>query len=104
MRKTLDFVEANFIETRAYDPASKSTTRTPTGQMVAATFQHDTSRNLEAHLHTHCVIANMTLNQDGQWRSIEPTALRRHVKLIGAYYHNELARWLMAEGYHFNRG
>ena len=33
------------------------------------------------------------------WRSIEATAIRRHRKLIGAHYRNELARRLEALGY-----
>ncbi|MGU9962330.1 MAG: MobF family relaxase, partial [Candidatus Puniceispirillales bacterium WSBS_2018_MAG_OTU23] len=99
VKATLDFVEENFIETRTYDPSTKKSNRTPTGKMVAANFQHDTSRNLDPHLHTHCIIANMTINEKGEWRSIESTALNRHKKLIGSYYHNELARGLLEQGY-----
>ncbi len=102
VKATLNFIEENFIECRTYDPATKQTNRTPTGKMIAATFTHDTSRNLDPHLHTHCIIANMTMNKDDRWRSIEATALRRHVKLIGAYYHNELAHGLMQGGYHLS--
>ncbi|MDD9991280.1 MAG: AAA family ATPase, partial [Rhodospirillales bacterium] len=49
-------------------------------------------------LHTHCVLANMTRNAAGEWRSVEPTAIRRSEKLIGAHYRNELAMRLQAMG------
>ena len=67
--------------------------------MVAATFRHLASRNLDPQLHTHCVVANMTRNGAGEWRSIEATAIRRNRKLIGAHYRGELARRLEALGY-----
>ena len=46
----------------------------------------------------HCVLANMTRTASGEWRSVEPTKIRRSQKLIGAYYRNELARRLQALG------
>ena len=63
-----------------------------------AGFRHLISRDQDPQLHTHCVLANMTRNAEGAWRSVEPTRIRRSVKLIGAYYRNELARRLQALG------
>ena len=40
----------------------------------------------------------MTRTASGEWRSVEPTKIRRSEKLIGAYYRNELARRLQALG------
>ena len=62
-------------------------------------FRHLTSRNLDPQLHTHCIVANMTRNAPGYWRSVEPTLIRRNEKLIGAYYRNELATRLTGLGY-----
>ena len=67
--------------------------------LVAAGFRHLTSRNQDPQLHTHCILANMTRNRAGEWRSVEPTEIRRNVKLIGAYYRQELARRLIAQGF-----
>ena len=64
--------------------------------MVVAGFRHLTSRNRDPQLHTHCVLANMTRNASGEWKSVEPTKIKRCEKLIGAYYRNELARRLEA--------
>ena len=57
------------------------------------------SRNLDPQLHTHAVIANMTRDADGRWRSVDPMALHRNARLIGAYYRDRLARNLIARGY-----
>ena len=39
-------------------------------KMVAATFRHDTSRNLDPELYTHAVIANMVQGGDGKCRTM----------------------------------
>ena len=98
MRATLDWVEAELLQTRGWDPATRRRPRVKAGGMVAAGFRHLTSRDLDPLLHTHCVLANMTRNAAGEWRSVEPTAIRRSAKLIGAFYRNELARRLEALG------
>ena len=67
--------------------------------MTVAGFRHLTSRDLDPQLHTHCIVANMTRNREGAWRSIEPTLLRRNERLIGAHYRNELAARLTALGF-----
>ena len=67
--------------------------------MVAATFRHIASRNLDPQLHTHAVIANMTRDAQGRWKSVEPISLHRNARLIGAFYRNELSRRLIEKGY-----
>ncbi len=99
VRAALDMVEAELLQTRGWDPATRRRPRVKAHGMAAATFRHLASRNLDPQLHTHCVVANMTRNGAGAWRSIEATAIRRNKKLIGAHYRNELARRLEALGY-----
>ena len=99
VRETLDWVEAELLRTRGYDPATGRRPRVRADGMVAAGFRHLTSRNQDPQLHTHCVIANMTRNEDRAWRSLETTRVHRGEKLIGAYYRNALARRLQALGY-----
>ena len=98
MRATLDWVEGELLETRGWDPAARRRPRVKAHGMVVAGFRHLTSRDLDPQLHTHCVLANMTRNACGEWRSVEPARLRRGEKLMGAYYRNELARRLQALG------
>ena len=50
--RTLAWIELNAIETRIQDKASGAMVRAGGQKMVAATFRHDTSRNLDPQLHT----------------------------------------------------
>ena len=54
---------------------------------------------LDPQLHTHAVIANMTRDPEGRWRSVDPIALHRNARPIGAYYRDRLARNLIERGY-----
>ena len=98
VRATLAWVEAELLETRGWDPATRRRPRVKAEGMVVAGFRHLTSRDQDPQLHTHRVLANMTRTASGEWRSVEPTKIRRSQKLIGAYYRNELARRLQALG------
>ena len=103
----LAWVEKNAAETRMKDPGSGPGQAPDTGHMarvgnqkiVAATFRHDTSRNLDPQLHTHSVIANMVQGEDGKWRSMANEGLYANQKLIGMLYRNELAAGLGKLGY-----
>ena len=99
VRATLDWVEAAFLETRGWDPETGQRPRVKAPFMAAATFRHVASRNLDPQLHTHAVIANMTRDPEGRWRSVDPMALHRNARLIGSYYRDRLARNLIARGY-----
>ena len=99
VRAALRFVETEFLMTRSYDRATGRRPRVKANGMVAATFRHVASRNLDPQLHTHCVIANMTRDAQGTWRSAEFTALERAKRLLGAYYRKELRQRLEALGY-----
>ena len=96
---TLAWVEKNAAETRMKDPETGRMTRTGGQKIVAATFRHDTSRNLDPQLHTHSVIANMVRGEDGKWRSMANEGLYAQQKLIGMLYRNELAAGLGRLGY-----
>ena len=96
---TLAWIEGNAAETRMKDPATGRMVREGGQKMVAATFRHDTSRNLDPQLHTHAVIANMVQGEDGKWRSMANEKLYESKMLIGAIYRSELARGLSRLGY-----
>ena len=98
VRATLDWVEKELLQTRGFDPATRRRPRVAANGMAVAGFRHLTSRIGDPQLHTHCVLANMTRNAAGEWRSVEPTSIKRSEKLIGAVYRNELARRLQALG------
>ena len=99
VKATLDWLERDLLQTRSYDPVTKQRPRVAANGLVAAGFRHLTSRDQDPQLHTHCIIANMTRNRSGEWRSVEPTEIRRNVRLIGAVYRQELAQRLLALGF-----
>ena len=96
---TLAWVEKNAAETRMKDPETGKMGRVGNQKIVAATFRHDTSRNLDPQLHTHAVLANMVRGEDGKWRSMANEGLYARQKLIGMLYRNELAAGLGRLGY-----
>ena len=96
---TLGWIEKNAAETRMKDPETGKMARTGNQKIVAATFRHDTSRNLDPQLHTHAVLANMVRGGDGKWRSMANEGLYARQKLIGMLYRNELAAGLSRLGY-----
>ena len=91
---TLGWIERNAIETRLRDKATGAMVRAGGQKMVAATFRHDTSRNLDPQLHTHAVIANMVQGGDGKWRTMVDDGLFHGKMAIGAIYRAELAQGL----------
>ena len=96
---TLGWIEKNAVETRMRDPATGAMVRAGDQKTVAATFRHDTSRNLDPQLHTHAVIANMVQGEDGKWRTMIDDGLFNGKMAIGAIYRAELAQGLKGLGY-----
>ena len=99
VERTLAWVEGNAAETRMKDPDTGHMVKAGDQKTVAATFRHDTSRNLDPQLHTHAVLANMVRGPDGKWRTMSNEALYRRQKLIGMLYRSELAQGLGKLGY-----
>ncbi|MDE0006152.1 MAG: conjugative relaxase [Rhodospirillaceae bacterium] len=99
VKRTLGWVEEHVAETRLRDPQTGRMVRAGGQGMVAATFTHDTSRNLDPQLHTHAVLANMLKGVDGKWRTMANEKLYASQKLIGAIYRGELAREVKKLGY-----
>jgi conjugative relaxase-like TrwC/TraI family protein len=71
-----------------------------TGNFAAALFTHDTSRALDPHLHTHCIVFNATFDPvEQRWKALENYELLRARKFVGNAYYHELARELRGFGY-----
>jgi conjugative relaxase-like TrwC/TraI family protein len=71
-----------------------------TGNFVAAAFTHDTSRALDPHLHTHCIVFNATFDPvENRWKALENYELLRARKFAENAYYHELARDLKSFGY-----
>jgi conjugative relaxase-like TrwC/TraI family protein len=70
-----------------------------TGNIVAAKFDHSTSRALDPQLHSHLLVMNMTKDKEGQWRANEPRAIFQDQKKLGELYRSELAHELQKQGH-----
>jgi len=71
-----------------------------TGNFAAALFTHDTSRTLDPHLHTHCIVFNATFDPvENRWKALENYELLRARKFAENVYYHELARELQTFGY-----
>jgi conjugative relaxase-like TrwC/TraI family protein len=93
----LSVLEKRYAQTRI--STDKGRQRITTGNLIAAVFPHDTSRELEPQLHSHCVVINATQLPDGQWRSFSNEEVVQNQKLLGQIYQNELAHGLKQLGY-----
>src|SRR3954454_3039011 len=63
------------------------------GGVVAAAYQHRTSRAQDPHLHTHVIVANMTKTpSDGNWRALDGEPLLKSYRLAAGYLYQEQLR------------
>lgn len=98
---TLLYIEANLAAYRS--TSDGETVPAPSGNIVAARFQHDLSREADPQVHTHCVLLNMTQRSDGQWRALDARPLYEQQKLLGAFYRAELAQAVQKLGFAVRR-
>ncbi len=71
-----------------------------TGNIVAAVFRHETSRALDPHLHSHCILFNATHDPvENRWKALENYEMLVAIKFIEGLYYHELARALRRFGY-----
>ena len=69
------------------------------GGLVAAKFDHATSRNIDPQLHSHVFVVNAVYCEDGAWKANEPNAIFQDQKSLGLLYRQELAHELRARGF-----
>jgi conjugative relaxase-like TrwC/TraI family protein len=71
-----------------------------TANLVTACFRHETSRELDPHLHTHCVVMNSTFDPvEGRWKALHPAGMYRAHRFATNLYRHELCKGLRALGY-----
>jgi conjugative relaxase-like TrwC/TraI family protein len=71
-----------------------------TGNLVAAAFQHNSSRALDPQLHTHFTVFNATFDEREQgWKALQNGTMFEAIRYGTAVYRNELARRLREMGY-----
>jgi conjugative relaxase-like TrwC/TraI family protein len=73
------------------------------GNIAAALFTHDTSRALDPHLHTHCVVFNATFDPvERRWKAMQNYGMLQARKFAENVYYHELTRQLKSFGYQIN--
>ncbi|HEV2390941.1 MAG TPA: MobF family relaxase [Verrucomicrobiae bacterium] len=71
-----------------------------TGNIVAAVFQHETSRSLDPHLHSHCILFNATFDPvEKKWKALQNYEMLAAQKFVENVYYHELARSLVKFSY-----
>src|ERR1039457_2944349 len=71
-----------------------------TGNVVGAVFRHDTSRALDPHLHSHCILFNATRDAtEGRWKALEACEMVTAQKFVRNVYYHELVGSLQKFGY-----
>lgn len=66
------------------------TQRVPVGGLVAARFDHRTSRDGDPQLHSHVVAFNLVSDHAGRWSAPDGAALFRHARTAGFVYQARL--------------
>ncbi len=93
VKRTLELIEKRYAQTRVKGK------RVKTDNLTVALWHHDTSRELDPHLHTHCVVMNATQLPKGFWQSRTDENLYYNKILLGRFYRNELAVECQKLGY-----
>ena len=79
-----------------------------TAKFIAATFEHDTARPVNGYaapqLHTHAVIFNLTVRENGQTRALQERSLFQSQQYATSVYRSDLAIRLQGLGYEIDRG
>jgi len=65
--------------------------------LVGAAFRHRTSRAQDPHLHTHVLVANITLGADGRWATLDGRFVYAEAKTAGYLYEAHLRAELTRE-------
>jgi len=71
-----------------------------TFNLVGAVFRHDSSRALDPHLHSHCILLNATFDaKENRWKALETCEMFPAQKFIENVYYHELVKSLQKFGY-----
>ena len=95
VRAGLDYLENKAFSSRDRDGCQ------PLQGIIAARFQHSTSREQDPQLHTHCAIANLGLREDGSICAVDFDS--RWKMAAGAVYRAELAQRMQQMGFGIER-
>ncbi|MEA5604490.1 MobF family relaxase [Nostoc sp. UHCC 0252] len=97
LKEVIGLMERRYAITRVTQNNGRH--RVNTGNLVVAQFDHIESRDLDPHLHTHCLVMNTTQANDGQWMSLVNSEIFANKKFLGMAYQSYLAAEVQKLGY-----
>jgi conjugative relaxase-like TrwC/TraI family protein len=93
VRSVMEHVQEHYSQHRSPDGIQIA------DNLIAAKFDHVTSRALDPQLHSHCFLLNAVQDKDGAWKANEPKNIFVDQKQIGMLYRQELANQLQERGF-----
>ncbi len=97
LQKVIQLMEERYATTRVMEGDTRH--RISTNNLLVAQFDHIESRDLDPHLHTHCLVMNTTQTPDGKWYSLVNGEIYANKKFLGIAYQSYLANEVMKLGY-----
>ena len=98
VEKVLGFIEQNFPLARR-GSSEKGTITHEKAKLLAASFLHGSSREQDPQIHTHLMLQNLVLREDGSFGTIDAKQLYEWKMAMGAVYRAELAKEMSAMGF-----
>jgi hypothetical protein len=74
VQEAVDYLEENAAITRR----GKGGKQREKAFLVVAIFEHSASRALDPALHSHALVTNLALREDGTWGTLPPASSRQH--------------------------
>lgn len=98
VKTTLGYVEDHLASVHDYRKGESSSYRT--GNITAALFTHDTSRNQDPLLHVHAVVGNMTKDdRTDKWRALNFRAIYKNTYALNRILQADFGKRIEALGY-----
>ena len=84
--EALEYLAAHAGYTRVHNPITGEKDLQKLPGLVAAAYQHETSRAGDPHLHTHVLVPNRQARRDGRLVSLDGTSLFHEARAAGIIY------------------
>jgi conjugative relaxase-like TrwC/TraI family protein len=101
--KAMGYLEADCLDNAARVVSKKGGRRVESTAavkgLVWGEFFHRTSRELDAQIHSHCVVPNVAQREDGKWIAPNLQQVFREKMTAGAIYRAELGQGMRALGF-----
>jgi conjugative relaxase-like TrwC/TraI family protein len=95
VESAVHYLEGHAVSaTRRHGPAREVVA---TSGLIGGLFTHAVNRNLDPHLHSHVVVANLVHGVDGRWSACDWRGLAAHRAAAGAVYEAQVRAGLTAD-------